>query len=328
MSNAPFIVLCPGQGAQAVGMAGAWAEASPEAASVIARADAALAEVWAKPETSPGAELAGVKLSTLMFSGPEDVLGRTDISQPAIYTASVASFHGWCAANGVEPEQAPMVAAAGLSLGEYSALHLAGAFSFEDGLRLVALRGRAMQDAAEAVDSSMVALIGADEASAEQVCAAAKGEDVLVCANFNAPGQVVISGAAAACDRAEEAAAGMGLRATRLQVAGAFHSPLMLPAAERLMHALAATELSPPRCPVMSNVTGEAHRGSHEIRRGLFDQLTSPVRWALCCERLIADHAVADGGVSLHEMAPGKTLSGMMRRIDRGARVTAHDSPE
>jgi len=327
MTTGPFIVLCPGQGAQAVGMAKSWAEASGEARAVIERADAVLAEVWAQGDTSPGEALAGVKLSTLMFEGPAEALSRTDVSQPAIYTASVASYHGWCEAEGMDPGASPMVAAAGLSLGEYTALHLAGVFTFEDGLRLVALRGRAMQDAAEAVDSSMVALIGADEASAEQVCAAAKDGEVLVCANFNAPGQVVISGSAGACDRAEEAAAGLGLRATRLQVAGAFHSPLMQPAAQRLQHALAATEIARPRCPVMSNVTGEAHRGSDEIRRGLFDQLTSPVRWAACCERLIADRAeVASGGV--HEMAPGKTLAGMMRRIDRGTKVTGHDSPE
>lgn len=324
----PFIALCPGQGAQTVGMARAWAEASPEAAAVIARADAALADVWARPETSPGDALAGVKLSTLMFEGPAEALSQTDVSQPAIYTASVASYHGWCAAHGADPDAAPMVAAAGLSLGEYSALHLAGAFTFEDGLKLVALRGRAMQDAAQAVDSSMVALIGADEDSANQVCAAAKQDDVLVCANFNAPGQVVISGAAAACDRAETAAADLGLRASRLQVAGAFHSPLMQPAAERLEHALAQTEIQSPRCPVMSNVTGEAHRGPEEIRRGLFDQLTSPVRWATCCERLIGDHVAGGAGIAVHEMAPGKTLSGMMRRIDRGTKVAGHDSPE
>jgi len=324
MSTEPIIALCPGQGAQAVGMAKAWHDASPEAAAVIKAADEALAGVWSNADTSPGDELKDAALSSLMFLGPVDQLSRTDVSQPAIYTASVASFHGWCAANGTSPDEAPLSAAAGLSLGEYSALHLAGAFSFEDGLRLVALRGRAMQDAAEASDSSMVALIGADEDAAEQVCAAAKQDDVLVCANFNAPGQVVISGSAAACDRAETAAADLGLRATRLQVAGAFHSPLMQPAAERLERALAQTEISEPRCIVMSNVTAEAHRGPDEIRRGLYDQLTSPVRWASCCERLIADHS----GVALHEFAPGKTLAGMMRRIDRGAKVTIHDTPE
>ncbi|MFG0304599.1 MAG: ACP S-malonyltransferase [Phycisphaerales bacterium JB040] len=324
MTTEPIIALCPGQGAQAVGMAKAWHDASPDAAAVITRADEVLAAVWANPETSPGDELKGAPLSSLMFDGPAEHLNRTDVSQPAIYTASVASFHGWCATNGVSPDEAPLAGSAGLSLGEYSALHLAGAFSFEDGLRLVALRGRAMQDAAEASDSSMVALIGADEAAAEQVCAAAKRDDVLVCANFNAPGQVVISGSAAACDRAERAASDLGLRATRLQVAGAFHSPLMQPAAERLERALAQTDIARPRCLVMSNVTGEAHRGPDEIRRGLYDQLTSPVRWATCCERLIADHP----GAALHELAPGKTLAGMMRRIDRGATVTTHDTPE
>ncbi|CAN0593167.1 unnamed protein product, partial [Laminaria digitata] len=189
---------------------------------------------------------------------------------------------------------------------------------FEDGLKLVALRGRAMQDAAEAVASSMVALIGADEESANAVCDKAREGDVLVAANFNAPGQVVISGSATACDRAEAVASEMGLRATRLSVAGAFHSPIMAPAADRLAEALGATQIHAPACTVMSNVTALPHTNNpDDIRQRLVDQLTSPVRWAACCEHLVK----SIDAPQFHELAPGKTLAGMMRRIDRGTKV-------
>lgn len=314
-----IVILCPGQGAQAVGMGRAWAERSGAARAVFDAADELIGSVWSEL----GVDLAGTKLSTLCAEGPAETLNRTDVCQPAIYAASVASWRGWIETRGFGDADASIDAAAGLSLGEYTALHVAGAFSFEDGLRLVALRGRAMQEAAEAVDSSMVALIGADEEQAEQVCAEARGADVLVSANFNAPGQVVISGSASACDRAEAAAAGMGLRATRLQVAGAFHSPIMAPAAERLQAALAEADVRMPRCTVMSNVTADPHKSPQEIRRGLFDQLTSPVRWAACCEWLVNDRPQA----AFHELAPGRTLAGMMRRINRGVKVETHDEP-
>jgi len=307
----PPIILCPGQGAQAVGMARAWADASPEAKQVLDTADKVLTDLPAP-------------LSQLCFEGPEDTLNRTDVSQPAILAASIASYRGWLAQQGVAPSDMTPAATAGLSLGEYTALHLAGAISLEDALTLVALRGRAMQDAAEAVPSGMVALIGADEDSASKVCDAARGDDVLVCANFNAPGQVVISGSAAACDRAEDAAREQGLRATRLSVAGAFHSPVMAPAAERLAEALAKTTIEAPRCPVMSNVTAERHTTPDAIRQGLIDQLTSPVRWAECCVRLTEDFPTAE----FHELAPGKTLAGMMRRISKPTKVTSHDTPD
>lgn len=317
--TSPLVILCPGQGAQAVGMGKAWADARTEAKAVFDEADELIAGIW----QTLGVDLAGTALSSLCFEGPADALNRTDVCQPAIYTASVASWRGWLAAEGAD--DLPVTAAAGLSLGEYTALHLAGAFSFADGLRLVALRGRAMQDAAEHTPSSMVALIGADEPQARELCERAQGEDeVLVPANFNAPGQVVVSGSVNACDRAEAIASEMGLRATRLQVAGAFHSPLMQPAAERLAEALAATEVVMPRCTVLSNVTAEPHRSPDEIRRGLFDQLTSPVRWAACCDWLVNDQ---QGHAAFHELAPGKTLAGLMRRISRDTKVTTHDAP-
>lgn len=321
------ILLLPGQGAQAIGMARAWCDRSPEARATFAEADQLLAGQL------PG----GASLSDLCWNGPADVLNRTDVSQPAIYTAGVACWRALCAAWGFgDVHEAHVVAAAGLSLGEYTALHLAGAFSFADGLKLVALRGRAMQDAAEASPSGMVALIGADEAQAQQVCAdtlAGHTGEVLVCANFNAPGQIVISGSKSACDRAaatDGPASKLGLRATVLQVAGAFHSPLMAPAAQRLSAALQQTPVRTPLCPVISNVTAQPHApdGSAAIdatiRRRLVEQLTSPVRWAQSCAYLAQQHPQSE----FHEMAPGKTLAGLFRRIEKGIKVATHDEPQ
>lgn len=313
MSDA-HIILCPGQGAQRVGMGSAWFDDSPAAAQTFGAADAILGESLGKP------------LSEICFNGPAETLDRTDVAQPALFTCSVASYQAW-----IGDDEIPLAAAAGLSLGEYTALHLAGAISFEDGLRLVALRGRAMQDAAEAVNSSMVALIGADEEQAMNVCESVRtkrSDLVLVPANFNAPGQIVLSGHSEACDLAVTQAETMGLRATKLAVAGAFHSPLMQPAAERLADALEAVEIKSPRCPVLSNVTGEPHAErdgglSDSIKSGLVAQLLSPVRWDDCCRWLAANASGA-----YHEMAPGKVLAGLMRRIDRSIKVTSHDEPE
>ncbi len=314
MGNATeLVVICPGQGAQAIGMGRAWAEASAEARAVFDTADAALGDQLGAP------------ISSLCFEGPEETLSRTDVSQPALYVAGVACWRGLAATLGFAEGEAPLAAAAGLSLGEYTALHVAGAMSFEDGLRLVTLRGRAMQDAATAAPSGMVALIGVDEAQAQAIVDEARQGGVLVCANFNAPGQVVISGDAEACDRAESVAKGNKVRATRLAVAGAFHSPLMQPAADRLGEALASTTIEPPRCPVWSNVTAEPHEAdAGSIRVRLAEQLTSPVRWAACFGAMGSRFANA----AFHEVAPGKTLSGMARRIDKSIAVASHDGPE
>jgi [acyl-carrier-protein] S-malonyltransferase len=316
------VLLCPGQGAQAVGMGRAWFESSPDAARTFGAADELLGDRF------------GEKLSKICFDGPAELLNRTDVAQPALYVCGVASFQaefGGADASALE-------ATAGLSLGEYTALHLARAMSFEDGLNLVALRGRAMQDAAEASEGSMVALIGADEEQARALCEAvvSSGDSdwVLVPANFNAPGQIVISGSEAACDAAVAKAGESGLRATKLTVAGAFHSPLMQPAADRLAEALARTELDEPRCTVLSNVTGLPHAehaagidppdmgGPELIRWRLVRQLTAPVRWEQSC-RWLVEHS----GGELHELAPGKVLAGLMRRIDRSRKVTTHDQP-
>lgn len=311
MSNQP-IILCPGQGAQVIGMGKSWSDASPAARRIFDRADEVLGDRLGAP------------LSQLCFEGPAERLNRTDIAQPALYVAGVASFHGEFGDLG--PSE--LAAAAGLSLGEYTALHVAGAFSFEDGLELVTLRGRAMQDAAEAADSSMVALIGADEQQANAVCDAARGDGVLVPANFNAPGQIVISGSMAACDRAVDEAGNHGLRATKLAVAGAFHSPIMQPAADRLKEALDGVSVAEPGCPVVSNVTATPHAADSgedfgaRTRRLLVEQLTSPVRWAESCVWLSQN---VSG--EFHELAPNKVLSGLMRRIDRSVKVTNHDAP-
>jgi [acyl-carrier-protein] S-malonyltransferase len=319
MTTPPLVIICPGQGAQAIGMAKAWCERSPEARAVFERADAVLGDRL------------GVKLSDLCFTGPVDRLNQTDASQPAIYVAGIACWMGMLASWSMGNGETNLLAAAGLSLGEYTALCVAGAFSFEDGLELVTLRGRAMQDAAEAQPSSMLALIGADEPQVRAVCDKAAGGDVLVPANFNAPGQIVLSGHKAAITRAAAVATEVGLRATELQVAGAFHSPLMAPAAERLSAALAKTPIKPPRCPVISNVTAKPHAaesGTIEdaIRRRLVDQLTSPVRWADSCVTL-GSLASSHAGAEFHELAPGKTLAGLMRRIDKNLKVTSHDEP-
>lgn len=310
--NGPLIVLCPGQGAQAVGMGKAWYDRAPEARRVFDEADRIL-----------GLRL-GSPLTELCFGGPAERLNQTDVSQPAIFVAGVACWKGLLAAWGFGNGEAQVIATAGLSLGEYTALHVAGAIDFAEALELVVLRGRAMQDAAAASPGGMVALIGADEAQATAVCDKARGADVLVCANFNAPGQIVLSGSKVACDRAAIVAGEMGLRATPLVVAGAFHSPLMQPAADRLGEALAKTTVKAARCTVVSNVTALPHEaGADTIRRRLVEQLTSPVRWAQSCSWIGAN---VKGDV--HELAPGKTLAGLMRRIDKNLKVATHDEPE
>jgi [acyl-carrier-protein] S-malonyltransferase len=276
-----------------------WAQAKPAAAEIMRQAD----------------DVLGFELSNLCFSGPEADLNRTDVAQAAIYAVSVACYHGL--------DKPAITAAAGLSLGEFTALHLAGAFDFESGLKLVRLRGQAMQDAADAGDGSMVALIGADEQQAVALCDEARGDGVLVPANFNCPGQIVISGSTDACQRSLAVASNMGLRATALTVAGAFHSPLMQPAADRLADALEQVDWHIPAVPVLSNVTGEPHNASIEsIKQRLVAQLTSPVRWSDDMSWAVAN---LDG--PFVELAPGKVLSGLMRRIDRNTKVANHATP-
>lgn len=304
------ILLCPGQGAQYVGMGKPWFDASPAARQTFEEADRIL----------------GQPLARTCFEGPEDVLNRTDTAQAAIYVTCVACHRALTQQGKINQP----AATAGLSLGEFTALHLAGAFDFAAGLKLVQLRGRAMQDAADAVagGSGMVALVGAEEAQAQELCAkslAGLPNAVLVSANFNCPGQIVISGSSTACQKSLEVAQAMGLRATALKVAGAFHSPLMLPAAQRLAQALEQTAWSQPAVPVVSNVTATPHdaRDLPSIKNRLVEQLTHPVRWTQSVQWLAKN--VTGRYV---ELAPGKVLSGLMRRIDRELKVTNFDQPE
>jgi [acyl-carrier-protein] S-malonyltransferase len=294
MSQKTYI-LCPGQGAQQVGMGKDFFERHEPARKVFERAAAVL----------------GFDLAPLCFAGPEERLNQTDISQPAIYVTSVACYHAAAAAGAIQPLS--VAAWAGLSLGEYTALHLGGVFSFEDGLKLVAARGRYMQEAAVATPSGMVALLGAaDEAAANELCAASAEGEVLVPANFNAPGQIVVSGAAAACDRFLKVAEAKGLKTVPLKVAGAFHSPLMQPAADRMAAELERVQFSVPNQPVYANVTADKHGDAASIKRLLVDQIVKPVRWEQTMQALLAA-----GEARWVELAPGRSLAGMLKRINR-----------
>lgn len=301
-----LVILCPGQGAQHVGMGKAWAEQYPVAAETFKAAD----------------DVLGFELSKVCFEGPEEQVTRTDVAQAAIYVTSVACLRALQESGQLVGET---VAAAGLSLGEYTALHIAGAFSFEDGLMLVRQRGTFMQEAATASPSSMVALIGADESQATELCEKATSSGgVLVPANFNCPGQVVVSGSKDACTRALEVASEMELRATELTVAGAFHSPLMQPAADRMAEALDKADWSGPNLTVMSNVTGKPHGNDiTEIKKLLVAQIVSPVRWSDDVQWLIAN---AEG--RFIEPAPGKVNAGLMRRIDKKTKVENFAEPK
>lgn len=271
---------------------------SPVAREIFDRADRAL----------------GFKLTELCFNGPEERLNQTDISQPALYATEVASYHAALAAGVID--EAAVAGLAGLSLGEYTALHLANVFSFEDGLKLVAARGRYMQEAAVASPSGMVAILGADEAQVNQLCQQAAAGEVLVPANFNAPGQIVVSGSTGACERVLKAAEVAGTRGTALKVAGAFHSPLMQPAADRMAGELERVSFRAPSKPVYSNVTAEPHGDGSSIKRLLVDQIVSPVQWERTMKTVLAIE-----GARFVELAPGRTLAGLAKRINRRAPV-------
>lgn len=297
MSDQTYI-LCPGQGAQHVGMGRDFAEKHPEARAVYDEANAVL----------------GVDLAKLCFEGPEEQLNQTDVAQPAIYATSLAC-HAAAAAAGKLPTHP--TAFAGLSLGEYTALHLAGVFDFATGLKLVQARGRYMQEAAVSVPSGMISLIGADEQQANELCEQAAHGHVLVPANYNCPGQIVCSGATPAIERLEQVATEHKLRAVVLKVAGAFHSPLMQPAADRLAEDLEQIEFSAPNLPVWSNVTAQPH-GSDvgEIKQLLIRQIVEPVRWQQTMEQLVGDDA------KFVELAPGRVLAGLLKKVDRRAEMT------
>jgi [acyl-carrier-protein] S-malonyltransferase len=287
--------LFPGQGAQTVGMGRQAAESLPAARRLFDRAGQVL----------------GYDLAKLCFEGPAEELDSTVISQPALFVTSLAAIEKL---RDKSPDAVlACEATAGLSLGEYTALVFAGAMEFEDGLRLVAVRGEAMQEAADATPSGMVSLLGLEQAQVEQLCAAARQGETLVIANLLCPGNIVISGTNSACERAAEMAASAGaMKAVPLAVAGAFHTPIMDSAVERLRQALAETRIARPSIPVVSNVDAEVHFEPDEIRDLLLRQLISPVRWEESMRNLIA--AEYD---QFYEVGPGRVLRGLLKRIDR-----------
>lgn len=288
----------PGQGSQYVGMGKDLAASLPEAKKLFERAD----------------EVLGVPLSRICFEGPEDELRQTKNTQPAIFVHSLA------VAGVLTDRRADM--AAGHSLGEYSALVFAGALSFEAGLKLVRLRGELMHQAGIEQPGTMAAVIGLDGDTVAEVCAAASSAGIVQPANFNSPGQVVISGSVAGVRAAMEGAKQKGAKLVKeLSVSGAFHSPLMAPAQAGLKHALALAEIRDADIPVYANVTAEPVRDASSIRRLLLDQLTMPVRWEQSVARM-----ATDGASEFVELGPGKVLQGLVKRIAAGASTRGADT--
>ena len=286
--------LFPGQGAQYVGMAGELCRSLPTARALFDRA----------------ADLLGYDLLAVCTTGPKDRLDATDVSQPAIYVASLAAL---ASLEQSEPgASAECVATAGLSLGEYTALTFAGALQFEDGLRLVRQRGEAMQAAADARAGGMVSILLLDQPQVEAIVAQASSLGLVRIANFLCPGNLVVSGDKAACDEAQRLADLAGAKTIPLPVAGAFHTPLMQPAVEALTKALASTPLGSPRVPVWANVTARPYADAGEIPPTLARQVVEPVLWEPTMRGML------EAGVErFYEIGPGKVLTGLLKRIQR-----------
>ena len=282
----------PGQGAQFVGMGKDLYETNEAARDLFEKAN----------------DILGFRITDLMFNGTDEDLRRTDITQPAVFLHSVVL------AKALGDDFRPDMTA-GHSLGEFSALVAAGALSFEDGLRLVSARAHAMQKACELKPSTMAAIIGLPDEKVEEVL---KGVDgVVVCANYNCPGQIVISGEEHAIDAACKLLSEAGARrALKLKVGGAFHSPLMEPARAELAAAIEKTEFHTPVCPVSQNVDAKPHTDPVEIKANLVAQLTSPVRWTASVQQM-----VADGADEFTELGPGKVLQGLVSKIDKTVAV-------
>jgi [acyl-carrier-protein] S-malonyltransferase len=301
--------LFPGQGAQAVGMGKDLCESYPSAKAIFDQAQA---------ET-------GLELKKLCFEGPEEELSRTDIAQPAIFTVSaamLAAMHEVLGDDGIERIRPSWLA--GLSLGEYTALYAADALDFGEMVKLVARRGELMQQAAMATPSGMVSVIGLDEQKATELCEAASEGQILTCANFNCPGQIVLSGEKHACKRAAEQAEQFGAKgAIELKVAGAFHSEIMRPAVAKFEKALQAVTFRDLKTPVVSNVDAKPYTSADAIRQKLLDQLVSPVRWEASMVEL-----KAQGAEKFFEIGPGRVLAGLMRRIERRADFTSVNSQQ
>ena len=285
--------IFPGQGAQFVGMGKELYETSPLAKELFEKAN----------------EILGFRITDLMFNGTDEDLRQTRVTQPAIFLHSVILAH--TLGEEFKPDMT-----AGHSLGEFSALVAAGALTFEDGLKLVYQRALAMQQACEANPSTMAAILGLSDEKVEEICAAV--DDVVVPANYNCPGQIVISGSIngveKACELMKEAGA---KRALPLKVGGAFHSPLMEPARVKLMAAIEATVVSAPHCPVYQNVSTLGETDPATIKRNLIAQLTSPVKWTQSVENMIAD-----GATTFVELGPGSVLQGLVTKINKEMTVS------
>ncbi len=279
----------PGQGAQFVGMGKDLYENSPVAKAMFERAN----------------EILGFRITDIMFEGTEGDLKETKVTQPAVFLHSVilAKTIG----EGFKPDMV-----AGHSLGEFSSLVANGTLNFEDALLLVSKRALAMQKACEAEPSTMAAILGLDDAVVEDICAGISDE-IVVAANYNCPGQLVISGSISGVGKAcEKLTAAGAKRALILPVGGAFHSPLMEPAKLELQAAINATQFNTPICPVYQNVTASAISDPEQIKKNLIDQLTAPVKWTQTVQQMILD-----GATSFTEVGPGKVLQGLVKKVDR-----------
>ncbi|MBR2151246.1 MAG: ACP S-malonyltransferase [Prevotella sp.] len=286
----------PGQGAQFVGMGKDLYDNNETAKDLFEKAN----------------DILGYRITDIMFEGTDEDLKQTKVTQPAVFLHSVIT--AICMGDDFKPEMV-----AGHSLGEFSALVAAGALSFEDGLKLVYARAMAMQKACEKQPSTMAAIIGLADEKVEEICAEVSkmGKGVCVAANYNNPGQLVISGDIEAINEAcEQLKAAGAKRALILKVGGAFHSPLMQPAKDELQTAIENTEFHTPKCPVYQNVDANAHTDAAEIKANLIAQLTSPVRWTQ-----IVQHMIADGATEFTECGPGKALKGMISKINKEVNV-------
>ena len=286
----------PGQGAQFVGMGKDLYDNNTLAHDMFEKAN----------------EVLGFRITDIMFAGTEEELRQTKVTQPAIF------IHSVILAKTLGDEFKPDMTA-GHSLGEFSALVAAGALSFEEGLKLVSIRAHAMQKACEKEPSTMAAIIGLPNEKVEEVCASI--DDVVVPANYNCPGQIVISGSISGIDKACELLSAAGAkRALKLKVGGAFHSPLMQPAKEELEQAINTTTFSTPICPVYQNVDAKPHTKPEEIKANLIAQLTSPVKWTQ-----IVQNMIADGLTEVVELGPGKVLQGLVHRISADIAVSGKE---
>ncbi len=302
MAGMKTAFIFPGQGAQTVGMG---ADLGTKADSLFVQAN----------------QILGYDLKQLCLHGPEEKLNSTIYSQPAIFVVSAALLQLLKETRpGLEPD-----VTAGLSMGEYTALFAAGLISFDEALQLVQKRGQAMQEAADATSGSMVSILGLGEDQVRQLCSKAADGQILELVNFNCPGQIVVSGHKEACQRACEMAEKFGaMKAVPLAVAGAFHTKQMNPAAQKLAQALEQCEIrNPSSIKVIANIDAEYYKSSDSVRKGLTRQLIEPILWQKCMERLLAE-----GVQEFYEIGPGRVLTGLMKRINRKARVINISSAE